>query len=168
MSIGLWDVATNTTQHGSSVTSSALAARRTGVQITFTAEANAANLAAAQTAAGQGSAFTADFVAAMATANTALLKSVTAPSASAVSVAAPVPSTASVAPTTEGSCSGCLGSILVAAVACFLGGSVVGALVHRVLSTGTPSSSQDGVGVTDQASKISLHTMAGEVNMDGI
>jgi len=100
VSIGIWDTTTNDTKSGCAVTSAAIAARRTGVKITFAADVNSANSDAAKSA-SEGTSFRNAFVAAVTTANTALGKSVAAPLASALTVAAPTVSNSALS---TGSC----------------------------------------------------------------
>lgn len=85
ISINIWDTTASAVKTGCAISSTAVAARRTGATITFTAHVNAANSEAAKT--GAEAATKQVFINSITTANTALSASVTAPSTSSVTVA---------------------------------------------------------------------------------
>jgi len=88
-SIGIWDTSLNAVKAGCTVTSAAIAVRRAGITITFTANVDSDNADDAKVAA-EASGFNSVLVSAVSTVNTALGKSVTAPTLASVTVTAPV------------------------------------------------------------------------------
>jgi len=121
--LSLWDTSTKAVKAGCSMTSKAVAARRSGVKITFTAQANSANSDAAKQAAETGVTST-QFVSNIGTANSDLSTSIAAPTAAQITVTAAT-TAAAVAPTTTKEDSGdgaVIGAAVAGVVVLFLGG----------------------------------------------